>query len=340
MHESVLDAVDRRLLNALQVEPRASWSALAPVVGADAATLSRRWRRLEDDGVAWITGRLGAPTPEGAALIEVECDPQRIAETAAVLAEDPEVFVLDQTAGSRDLLVTAACGTQDALAAYVTGRLAGLPGVRSLRTHVWIDLFFEGGDWRLRTLSRDEIAAVPSAPRPRPRAAATVPPRIREILAYELSIDGRASATAIGHRWGVSPQRITDAIAVLRQAGELRLRADIARRWSEWPVYAWYFIEAPASLVEELRVALKKVPQIRLAALTASRYNLILAVWVRDLPAIHAFEVAFERAAPGARIQDRSLVLRIVKHMGRILDDRGQATGRTVPLAPRPDPAG
>lgn len=336
MQESLLDPVDRRLLNALQVEPRASWSALAPVVGADAATLSRRWRRIEEEGIAWVSGRLGQATPAGAALIEVECDPQRIAETAAMLVEDREVYILDHTAGARDLLVTAVCDTQDALAAYTTGRLASLPGVRSIRTHVWIDVFFEGGDWRLRTLTRDEIAAVPAAPRPRPRAAVTVSERIRQILRYELSIDGRASATAIGERWGMAPQRITDAIATLRQSGELRLRTDIARRWSEWPVYAWYFIEAPASLVEELRIALRNVPQIRLAALTASRYNLVLAVWVRDLPAIHAFEVAFERAAPGARIQDRSLVMRIAKHMGRILDDRGQATARTIPFVPRP----
>ncbi|WP_309066466.1 Lrp/AsnC family transcriptional regulator [Microbacterium sp.] len=339
MHDSVLDPVDRRLLHALQVEPRASWSALAPIVGADAATLSRRWRRLEEEGIAWITGRLGGVMPDGAALIEVECDPQRIAETAATLAEDREVYVLDQTAGSRDLLVTVACGGQDALGSYVTGRLAALPGVRSVRTHVWIDLFFEGGDWRLRTLSPAEMAALPAVPPPRPRAAATVPERLRQILAYELSIDGRATAASISKRWGVSAQRVTDAIAVLRRSGELRLRTDIARRWSEWPVYAWYFIEAPASIMHDLREGLKKVQQIRLAALTASRYNLVLAVWVRDLPGIHAFEVAFERAAPAARIQDRSLVLRIAKHMGRILDDSGQATGAIVPLAPRPDPA-
>lgn len=332
----MLDVVDRRLLNALQVEPRASWSALAPVVGVDAATLSRRWQRIQDDGLAWITGRFGPTTPAGAALIEVECAPRRIEETVAALVEDREVVILDQTAGSRDLLVTVVTGGMDALASYVTGRLSGMPGVRSLRTHPWIDLFFEGGDWRLRTLNPEEVAAVPAPARPRPRAASTVAPRLREILEYELSIDGRVPAAVIGEKWGVSPQRIGDAIATLRQSGELRLRTDIARRWSDWPIYAWYFIEAPASIVEELRTALRKVPQIRLAALTASRYNLILAVWVRDLAAIHAFEVAFERAAPGARIQDRSLVLKIAKHMGRVLDDRGQATGSIVPFAPRP----
>ncbi|MDQ4213333.1 Lrp/AsnC family transcriptional regulator [Microbacterium capsulatum] len=338
-HETVLDPLDRRLLNALQVEPRATWTALAPVVGADPATLSRRWQRLHEDGIAWITGRFGGATLPGAAMIEVECAPRRVEETAAALAEDAEVLVLDQTAGSRDLLVTASCGSIDALGEYVTGRIAALPGVRSLRTHPWIDLLLEGGDWRLRALSDQERLALPAVPPPRPRAAATVSAPLREILRYELAVDGRATAAAIGERWSVSPQRVVDAIATLRRSGELRLRTDIARRWSDWPVYAWYFIEAPASIVEQLRTELGRVPQIRLAALTASRYNLMLAVWVRDLAAIHTFEVAFERAAPGARIQDRSLVMRIVKHMGRILDENGQATGRIVPYEPYPGQA-
>lgn len=339
VQETELDPLDRRLLNALQVEPRATWTALAPTVGADPATLSRRWQRLHDEGIAWVTGRFGGITPAGAALIEVECAPRRIQETAALLAQDREVQVLDQTAGTRDLLITASCGTMDALGEYVTTRLAALPGVRSLRTHPWIDLLFEGGDWRLRALTPEESVALPAVPRPRPRAAATVPEPLRDILRYELALDGRATAAAIGERWDVRPQRIVDAIATLRQSGDLRLRTDIARRWSDWPVYAWYFIEAPASIVEQLRTALGKVPQIRLAALTASRYNLMLAVWVRDLAGIHAFEVAFERAAPGARIQDRSLVMRVVKHMGRILDENGQATGPIVPIEPHPSAA-
>ncbi|MFC7741398.1 AsnC family transcriptional regulator [Nocardiopsis composta] len=50
MHE-----FDLSLINALQLTPRAAWSDLAPILDVDATTLARRWRRLEEAGLARIT---------------------------------------------------------------------------------------------------------------------------------------------------------------------------------------------------------------------------------------------------------------------------------------------
>ncbi|WP_179014408.1 AsnC family transcriptional regulator [Paenarthrobacter ureafaciens] len=52
MQDFDFDERDLRLLHALQVRPRAPWTALAPVVGADAVTLARRWNVLQDRGLA------------------------------------------------------------------------------------------------------------------------------------------------------------------------------------------------------------------------------------------------------------------------------------------------
>ncbi len=43
------------LLAALQIHPRGSWTEIAPVLGVDASTLSRRWQHLQDEGLAWVT---------------------------------------------------------------------------------------------------------------------------------------------------------------------------------------------------------------------------------------------------------------------------------------------
>ena len=318
------DASDLRLLNALQVEPRASWRAISPLLGLDPATLSRRWQRLEDAGIAWTTGVLGRELLYGSAFIEVECAPDALRLVADTLAADPEVSVLEFTAGGRDLLVTLTISDQQVLWNYVTDRFAQLPGVRVVRTHVIIDGIVEGGAWRLRELTTAETAGIPLPSRPRARAPRTVAAELQQILALELARDGRASASAIGAAHGVAPQRISDAIATLRASGELRFRTDVSRSISRWPTSVWYFIEVPATVIESLRVALPKIPEIRLAALCGSRYNLLLAVWLRNLRDIHRFEASLERAVPGLRIADRSIVTRLAKHVGRHLDENGR----------------
>lgn len=316
MAERQLDRTDRRLLHALQIEPRASWNELAPIVGVDAATLGRRWERIRSDGIAWAS----APRMFGqGALIEIECAPAQLESTAAALARDDHLIVLDETSGERDLLATLFVPDLAAVASYVVEVLSAIPGVRSVRTHVINEVLTEGGSWRLRELSAADAARVPRARPPRARAARTVPTDVRLAIETELWKDARAPVGAIAEKYGITPQRVSDGIAVLRQSGDLLLRTDIARAHSEWPVYVWYFVEAPARTIEAARAAIAEVPEVRLAVTSSSRYNLILAVWLRRLADVNRFEMALEGALIGARIADRSVVLRMRKHMNQLI---------------------
>jgi len=323
MHSKQLHPLDRRLLHALQIEPRASWNELAPILGVDAATLGRRWARLRADGVAWTTG---VPRSTQGALVEIECAPAHLEEVATALARDDRLAVLDDTSGERDLLATLLVPDLASVSSYVIEGLSTIPGVRSVRTHVVNEMLTDGGNWRLRELDAAEAARVPRARPPRARAARVVPDEIRVAIEAELWRDGRASITEIARKYDLAPQRVSDGIATLRHAGDLALRTDIARAYSGWPVYAWYFVAAPATTIDAARTALAKVPEVRLAATASSRYNLILAVWLRNLADVNRFEIALEHALPGARIADRSVVLRIRKHMNQLIgqDTRSQ----------------
>lgn len=321
MQEIILDRTDERLLHALQIEPRASWSDLAPVVGADAVTLARRWSRLRDDGIAWVTGH--ASGLQGA-LIEVECAPSRAPEVAASLQLDPRAWIVDYLSGSRDLLVTAFVSNLAELTDYVLDGLGGLRGINSVRTLPINEVLIGGSRWRLRALDSSDVQRVPAPRPPRSRAARMVPADVRRAVLTELWRDGRAPVSEIAERHGISAQRISDAIATMRQNGELVLRTDIARTASAWPVYTWYFIESPNRTIEATRRAITSVPEVRMAVTSSSRYNLILAVQLHRIADVGRFEGALENALPGARIVDRSIVLRASKHMGRPLDADGR----------------
>jgi DNA-binding Lrp family transcriptional regulator len=327
--DTALDETDRRLLHALQIEPRASWSDLAVAVGVDAATLSRRWARLSDSGIAWVTGHR---TRGQTALLEVDCDLAQLDATAAALQQDPRVYALDHTSGSRDFLAVVRVADLAELSNVAVSRLGGIPGIRSVRTHLASELLIDASRWRLRELSAKDAAHIRPPRPPRPRSGKNVPQDLRRALERELWTDGRMSVTTLSERIGVAPQRITDAIATLRAAGDLTFRTDLARAYTGWPVYAWYFVEAPAKTIEAARTAITTVPEVRLAMTAASRFNLILAVWLRNLADVNRFEIALENVIEGSRIADRAVVLRMEKQMGRLL---GPHT-RAVALAPAP----
>ncbi|KAF2777014.1 hypothetical protein STPH1_1673 [Streptomyces sp. OM5714] len=49
-----LEAEASALVDALQLQPRASWTDLGRVLGVNASTVARRWERLSSSGLAWM----------------------------------------------------------------------------------------------------------------------------------------------------------------------------------------------------------------------------------------------------------------------------------------------
>lgn len=324
MSAPALDHTDLRLLHALQVEPRASWNQLAPVVGVGAGTLARRWERISAEGLAWVTG---VDTRGQLTLLEIDCDLAHSEAVAEQLTRDPRVKVLDFGSGARTLLALIVFEDLAASSQFLTHDLGALAGVRTVRSHLVSETLVDGGHWRLRALKPEEIDRVPAPPPPRSRAATRVPADVDAALMRELWADGRAPISDMAERTGISAQRLADGIATLRQSGALAFRTDIAREASDWPVYAWYFIEASGRALVAAQRSISSVPEVRLAVTSASRYNLILAVWLRQISDVSRFEIALQKALADAHIGDRSVVLRTVKHMNQRIGPRTRAVG-------------
>ena len=319
----MLDPLEERIIHALQIEGRAPWSELAPVIGVDAVTLARRWDSLRERGLAWITGIF----PGGAsALIDITCMPQQIGNIAREIANIPAVLTLDQTSGGRDLLATVVADNPLAIWDVVTNRIGPLEGVRNTQTHLVTEVVMEASDWRLRSLTPQETGKIPKPRLPRARAPRAVHPEVEAALRHCLAEDGRRPASRIAAEHGLSEQRVTDGLARMRADGLLRIRTDVARSVTGWPVYAWYFMRTAAKHIQQMQSLMAQIPEARTALAVASQYNLVVAVWLRELTDVMRFEAALEGAVPSARIVDRSVVFRMSKHLGRLIDEQGRAT--------------
>jgi DNA-binding Lrp family transcriptional regulator len=324
MQDFDFDERDLRLLHALQVRPRAPWTALAPVVGADAVTLARRWNVLQDRGLAWMTSYKGSGARFVGAIIDVTCAPSMMAAVIQDLVRDREVVSVDQTAGARDLILTVFCSTDAELSTFLLDRIPAVEGITSTRTHRVTRMITDARKWRLRSLATDEVRALERAvPLPTPRASA-VSAEVEKDLAGILLMDGRASVADLARSLRISPTRAKTALANVLGSQRVVVRLELARTSSPWPVCVWYFLSAPASKVDIVAASLAGLNEARLVVTTGGTHSIAMAVWLRGVEDMAVLERQLGEQLPYVEIADRSIVLRTPKHMGKRLDTDGR----------------
>ncbi|MET0448391.1 MAG: AsnC family transcriptional regulator [Aeromicrobium sp.] len=332
--DAELDETDRRLVHALQIQPRAPWRLVGDVIGLDPVTAARRWERLEQAGLAWVhaLARTGRGVGSVSAWVEIRVDGDDIGTLADRLAQDDMVLSLRRMAGRRDLLALLAEADLPQLSMYVGDTLKQVAGVRDTRTHVITDAPILGMDWRLDALDPTEVAALEA-----PAASGTAPERALDEVDWRivrvLDRDGRAPVTQIAAQSEVSVNTVTRRLRSLMAGDQLHLHCDVTRQASGYPVSAVYFASVPAEHLAETTRALRTLPAVRVCSVVAGPANLIVDVWLRSIHDVHSLEVyVSERLSHFSwRVLDRSVSLRTYKHHGRLLDAAGRAVGPANP---------
>ncbi|MCU1600010.1 MAG: transcriptional regulator, AsnC family [Frankiales bacterium] len=142
-----MDDTDRRLVQALLVDGRASWADLARQVGLSAPAVQERVRKLERDGVLRGTAAVVAPGAVGLGVSALVGLQQREGVDAddivARLREVPEIEDCWFVAGDEAFLVKVRVRDLDDLDRTLRV-LRHVPGVTRTRTTVVLNTPFEG----------------------------------------------------------------------------------------------------------------------------------------------------------------------------------------------------
>lgn len=135
-----LDAVDRRILRALQRDGRLPIVALAEQVGLSPTPCQRRVRRLEEEGViaryAAVLDpvRLGLPL-QAFVLVALESHAEEVVERFhRALAERPEVLAAYAMSGETDYLLHVLAADFEAYGEFALRALLRMPGVKETRS--------------------------------------------------------------------------------------------------------------------------------------------------------------------------------------------------------------
>jgi DNA-binding Lrp family transcriptional regulator len=324
------DELDIAIVDAVRSAPRASWRDLAPVLGVDPATISRRWSRMQSEGDAWVTAHPAGSATPSCALVEIDCTPGRSAEVANVLAADVEAATVKLTSGARDILVLAQAPDLDALSAYLLDRVGHVPGITNVRSHIAMRAALEASRWREGALDLEQRRRLHTRAKNRSDQGAVLQ-AADHCIVRALNVDGRMSFERLAEHAGLGPVAVRRRLSRLEEAGLVTFRCDTSRRLSGHAVAAVYFGSIDVRDIEEAEGRIRALPGIRACSLVAGPYNVIIDAWLRSTAEAHNLEQEMSQVLPALRIQDRSVVLRTIKLLGRILDAEGRSV-RSVPL--------
>lgn len=149
-----LDDLDRRILEILARDGRATFQAIADAVGLRRPSVHERVRKLEARGV--VTGYRAVLDPEavgGAVVAFVALEVVRTGKgedcmagctaVAEALKRHPEVLEFHTVAGGTDALVKVRASDMRGLEDLVMRRISAIPGVGRVQTTVVLSTAFE-----------------------------------------------------------------------------------------------------------------------------------------------------------------------------------------------------
>jgi len=331
-----LDEVDRQLLHALMMAPRASFRQLAGVLEVSDQTIARRFRRLAETSGLRVFGLVNGQRAGWVDwLVRLQAAPgsaQRIADT---LAQRPDTRWVRLYSGGTEIVCTVQVRSPEQRNALF---LQGLPGSRHVTAitaqsilHVFTPVAYAG---YARALSPGQLAALrevdaepallPSETAPPPGTdsawvtpGATVLRDADDPLLAELARDGRAPVAELAAATHWHESSVRRRIEELRRAGLLYFDLDLddALLGVSVNVMLWLKIE-PACLDAAGR-AVAGHPEIPFAAATTGPTNLAVSAVFRDTRQLYGYLTTRLADLPGLQSVESAPIIGTVKRVGR-----------------------
>ncbi|BDT99691.1 AsnC family transcriptional regulator [Nocardia sputorum] len=286
----ILDDVDRSLLHALQLDGRAPFSRLAPVLGVSERTLARRYRRLLDTGGLRVTGVADTGRVGHAEwLVRLRVRPDATAALAHALARRGDTAWVTVVAGGAELVCLFRVPGDAPLP-----ELARHPAVHSVDAHrVLRHVMQRRWQGRMSALSTEQSAAL-RAPDTDPAATVT-PSELDRRLLPALAADGRAAYPRLARAVGWSESAVRRRLEELRYARVLGFDVEVDPALFGYAVQSLLWLTvAPAHLVA-VATTVAADPEAAFVGATTGPHNLLVCVVCRD--ADDLFRYTTERIA-------------------------------------------
>lgn len=284
-----LDALDARLLHALQVDGRAPFARIAEVLGAGDRTLARRWARLRAAGLARVVGvTAGEAVGTAEWLVRLRVPPAHCVAVARALAARADTAWVTVGAGGTEVLSVfrvpeGRVAPLAALGAY--GPVAGAEAYRVLHP------VMGGRRWHGRTsaLTPEEVAALRPAVDGEPSPYRGGLSDLDRGLLQALASDGRAVYPDLARRLGWSQSAVRRRLEVLRGSGAVRFDVETDPRLFGATVQCLLWLGTLPARTASVAQALSADPEVAFVATVTGAHNVFAIAVCRDIAALHTY---------------------------------------------------
>jgi DNA-binding Lrp family transcriptional regulator len=318
----IIDDLDRCLVHALNIDPRAPFGRIADVLGVSDQTVARRYRRLRTAGLLRVVGsvdtaRLGYTTW----VIRMRCSPDAAGPVSAALARRADTFWVHLMSGGTEIACGTAARTAEESGALLLQRLPRTGRVWSVTAHSQLHLYVGGRvTWpgAAAALSAEQVERLRPEPVPPAGDGPVVLDDGDRALMTALHRDGRTGHAELAAETGWSESTVRRRMDRLVASGVLFYDVDIPAQALGYRTEArlWMSVR-PADLASVGR-ALAGHVEITFAAATTGPTNLMAGVVCRDDQALYHYLTERIGALKGVERLETAPVIRTVKRAGPV----------------------
>jgi DNA-binding Lrp family transcriptional regulator len=316
---AALDPLDHHLLQALQLDGRASFRRIAEVLEVSENTAARRYRRLSAEGLRIVARTVPERLGEATWLLQIQSTPDATAQLAEAIARLPESsYVSIDSAGTQiHCGITAPDAEENG--PPILANLHRTTRVTAISAHLLLRTY-EGDPptWytKLNPLTGEQQAAL--TPEPPRRYAdeepATLDGADRAILAH-LANDARATLPQLSTATGVSIATAKRRLDHLRADGVLRICSEFPHRRIGYRLMSYLWLRVDPARLDEVGAALAAQQPISFAAATTGPHNMVAAAITRGTNDLYRYLTTQVGHLPGIQSIETAPALRQLKRL-------------------------
>ncbi|MEU5233226.1 Lrp/AsnC family transcriptional regulator [Streptomyces anulatus] len=298
MESVTLDALDRRLIHALQLDGRLPFSRIAAAVGVPERTVARRYHRLRSRLALRVVGLVdGRRTGMLDWIVRVRCAPEAVETLAVLLARRDDTSWIAPLVGGTELtcMIRTPPPGDDGRRPFFE-QLARTAGVREVGAACVLRPVAGVGGWagRMDALGEaEQRLLLPPRPAPTgpadPTEAVPVLSPADSALLRALAQDGRADLGRLAAATGCSESTVRRRIGQLRDSGVLAFEVEIDPALFGYPIEALLWLDVPPGGLRAVAEALAGHQQVAFAALTTGPSSVFVMVECRSVSGLHAY---------------------------------------------------
>ncbi len=283
MGSVAVDALDRRIIQALYVDPRAPFNRLSEVLGPSEQTIARRYRRLFDDHVVRVVGQLDSQRLDQYDwAVRIRCAPGSAPTVAAKLAQHPDTSWVQLTSGGTEIFSNIHSRDSEQRTPLLLSQISVGRAVVDLEAYCLLHLFTTGlsAPPGPSDLSAAEIAQLLSSARDRP-SVDRQKAKLAESdwpLVQALADDGRAPYRKLAARTHWHETTARRRVEELVASGVLYFDLDLASDAFGIRSQALLWMSVATSKLRDVGEALANRPEFPFVAATTGSTNLLAAL--------------------------------------------------------------